>query len=653
MISILFSSIFAWPGDEKVLKESIVALLFSGPLTYSQLERLLLDQQTSNNNLPEILKKVSIHQQVGGFNDFTFASKPENKSSFCPHFWLYTPELREKAIEKMSSNNDIAVIGNMVNFSPSSPVSIEELMVLIKPALLTEFSDELADLVNSMEKKNIEAVLSLLHLTKSHEDGWMQRILFPKIDVLALETLKPLISKSDRLNAGKRSRDTSTESEDASLAFEARKRALKRLKTSQSSFKNILELTAGESHISTKIPLPLEGSCILCQENCDAGSESFGTLAYVRPGKLLNRHTSHLMISGCKHLVHRRCYRENLCKDSFNSCPLCNAVFNFYLPIVATEDSSFSDCTLEADSRLVDLESWINAGNLLSNLRRNYRLDCPEEEFKNSKTGFDSFLEALGQDEKFDVRWDMLITDIVAFLLHIKHYEQESRDYYQISHLFVSALASWISLGIDGEFPNLLEQIPAVLTARNDNCKVVDHSLKTIAVSFLLSMGRRYDINDALRIISLVAAAEVRSRECETGSPHDGLKIVEYYCVLLSLWFRIDYNAILARNDLYQWIRLDEAFFKDIVLFPSIENLIAKMAKNLGFSLMLYQPYDLIDLEIRYDKLLVQKNTIACISCGNRPHNPALCLICGEMVCANSYCCFENGIGECSTHKDR
>ncbi|KAF9180948.1 hypothetical protein BGZ51_005784 [Haplosporangium sp. Z 767] len=64
--------------------------------------------------------------------------------------------------------------------------------------------------------------------------------------------------------------------------------------------------------------------------------------------------------------------------------------------------------------------------------------------------------------------------------------------------------------------------------------------------------------------------------------------------------------------------------------------------------------YELVGLPRRLDALFEQSIKYICPKCNTVPHDPALCLCCGIIVCSQSFCCLEgldsDGRGECNTH---
>ncbi|KAG0036039.1 hypothetical protein BGZ82_004786 [Podila clonocystis] len=64
--------------------------------------------------------------------------------------------------------------------------------------------------------------------------------------------------------------------------------------------------------------------------------------------------------------------------------------------------------------------------------------------------------------------------------------------------------------------------------------------------------------------------------------------------------------------------------------------------------------YELVGLPRRLDALFEQSIKYICPKCNTVPHDPALCLCCGTIVCSQSFCCLDGvdheGRGECNTH---
>lgn len=60
--------------------------------------------------------------------------------------------------------------------------------------------------------------------------------------------------------------------------------------------------------------------------------------------------------------------------------------------------------------------------------------------------------------------------------------------------------------------------------------------------------------------------------------------------------------------------------------------------------------FELVGLPYRLDVLFELSNKRSCKNCKTTPPDPALCLICGELLCMQAFCCSEDGLGECYRH---
>ncbi|KAJ1666955.1 E3 ubiquitin-protein ligase ubr1 [Coemansia sp. RSA 1646] len=60
--------------------------------------------------------------------------------------------------------------------------------------------------------------------------------------------------------------------------------------------------------------------------------------------------------------------------------------------------------------------------------------------------------------------------------------------------------------------------------------------------------------------------------------------------------------------------------------------------------------FSLVELPDRFEDLFERSAKAFCPRCNGVPSDPALCLLCGTFICAQSFCCEEDGIGECNMH---
>ena len=67
-------------------------------------------------------------------------------------------------------------------------------------------------------------------------------------------------------------------------------------------------------------------------------------------------------------------------------------------------------------------------------------------------------------------------------------------------------------------------------------------------------------------------------------------------------------------------------------------------------------PYELVTLPHHFDELIEASTSRRCPNCNTVPADPAICLLCGQLVCQQSYCCMDSDggdeaqHGECNTH---
>ncbi|KAL2641840.1 hypothetical protein R1flu_009427 [Riccia fluitans] len=54
-----------------------------------------------------------------------------------------------------------------------------------------------------------------------------------------------------------------------------------------------------------------------------------------------------------------------------------------------------------------------------------------------------------------------------------------------------------------------------------------------------------------------------------------------------------------------------------------------------------------------FQELVLQNLKVACSNCQQVPLDPAVCLVCGNVFCHASKCCYVNGMGECYIHADK
>ncbi|KAI8141720.1 hypothetical protein BJV82DRAFT_645135 [Fennellomyces sp. T-0311] len=73
-------------------------------------------------------------------------------------------------------------------------------------------------------------------------------------------------------------------------------------------------------------------------------------------------------------------------------------------------------------------------------------------------------------------------------------------------------------------------------------------------------------------------------------------------------------------------------------------------SRLLDITLDLPTPLHLISLPKKLEQLIDESMRRICTKCGSVPSDPAVCLLCGTFVCAQSFCCAEDEEGECNLH---
>ena len=61
--------------------------------------------------------------------------------------------------------------------------------------------------------------------------------------------------------------------------------------------------------------------------------------------------------------------------------------------------------------------------------------------------------------------------------------------------------------------------------------------------------------------------------------------------------------------------------------------------------------FTLVDLPNNYTQVFNASMKVNCPNCKTAPRKRAMCLFCGRLLCCGSFCCQEDGIGECNLHK--
>ena len=59
-----------------------------------------------------------------------------------------------------------------------------------------------------------------------------------------------------------------------------------------------------------------------------------------------------------------------------------------------------------------------------------------------------------------------------------------------------------------------------------------------------------------------------------------------------------------------------------------------------------YSP-QLLQLPRQYDRIFQHYRHKTCSACNSQPKDPAICLVCGALLCSKERCCYQSGKFEC------
>ncbi|KAJ2888302.1 E3 ubiquitin-protein ligase ubr1 [Coemansia asiatica] len=99
-------------------------------------------------------------------------------------------------------------------------------------------------------------------------------------------------------------------------------------------------------------------------------------------------------------------------------------------------------------------------------------------------------------------------------------------------------------------------------------------------------------------------------------------------------------------------VHLAESWLRELSLFRRRHKSPVSLGAGYTMAIPMSMPtlYSLVELPDRFEVLFERSAKAFCPRCNGVPSDPALCLLCGGFVCAQSFCCEEDGIGECNMH---
>ena len=120
---------------------------------------------------------------------------------------------------------------------------------------------------------------------------------------------------------------------------------------------------------------------------------------------------------------------------------------------------------------------------------------------------------------------------------------------------------------------------------------------------------------------------------------------IEYFCDLLQLPSIV---SICSNNT------VNDNYISKIVSFWCEElKCVLDRQKDDVLNSEVYSPlpFELLKLPEQFNSIIEDPEMFTCKNCETPPKEPALCLLCGVILCSQSYCCSgENLKGECTIH---
>lgn len=589
-------------------KEILTAILLTGPKTYSELEAILPSEIFENDTLDDLLKDEIDIRPSHDFNDSIFCNRSSIDQKFCPFYWLYTPELRESGLE--FNAKQVTPLQLIDNIQSSSSVSLMELS-LMSHVLETEFLHKLSSRLISSDSTSVQDLgLALVCLS------------FGKISCSTIHKMELLGSTVDQLTL-RLSLDTHTQLTPNALAANAKRRAIEKLKSRQLVFDDVAPVQdmnpiSAEDNTSK---YPLHGSCVVCQELCQ--DLAFGALARMSASVTIGKCLSTSCLSTCRHLIHLNCFKCLYGSKSSGVCPLCNAAFNMYLPVLP------DDYSIRQQDSLYPAFDIIGSGEL-DLLNRNHS-SLNESERLHVGFGYTSFMKAAGAHAPSSPSsWLKFFEDAVSQLKLITGHGYSLGDHLFASRLLVKLISCWTDLGIDENIKMAKERafvsLLSVLDVHKfDSSLTLNISILSLFLPFVLSHCEQSKLEGLMNGYMLCCRI---ADKCFTPSlALEQKQLLKY--------------ALKLRCDTANLEMLIESSSSKSSLVQQYHGCVRQSScSEVAF----------FELPDRYDRLLVKHEGFCCAKCTSRPTEPALCLLCGRILCARAYCCFREDQGECSSH---
>ncbi|KAJ2596788.1 E3 ubiquitin-protein ligase ubr1 [Coemansia sp. RSA 1721] len=215
----------------------------------------------------------------------------------------------------------------------------------------------------------------------------------------------------------------------------------------------------------------------------------------------------------------------------------------------------------------------------------------------------------------------------------------------------IQSLVVWVIRQLQGNEGNeeALERLKAAA-----NPVTVAKLVTTLMLPFLRRVALLFYLQYGVDIAS--EAPWLLSERQRASSSEDSQQVLsqsEPECArLLKLLHLPNIHQILDVRTQKNTVLLAEGWLRDLRSFRRRHKSPISLGAGYTMAIPMSMPtlYSLVELPDRFEVLFERSAKAFCPRCTGVPSDPALCLLCGGFVCAQSFCCEEDGIGECNMH---
>ena len=438
------------------------------------------------------------------------------------------------------------------------------------------------------------------------------------------------------------------------MAKKRQEMLLEKMRAKQAKFQSTIPV---DTTTSSKESIG-DASCAMCRIS---NEEQLVAISYCAPGNSVSR-TSGIgantlavpvapYISSCLHVVHASCWQEHVQASSRRSirgdfflvrddagevqCPVCRSLSNCAIPILRDENiENVREAILDMGQRILDI-TRANLGNdEMSDLWLN-RTHKPWRPIIVNPP-IDAIMEATLNELVLSVslaphRINSGSDSLLSYFVRCLKRHERSRE-----------TSDWFVWDKDPR------------SAWTTDC-----------ARLLLESGVYDDVEFACKIFAL-RYVQLTSRESSSSTV---VSVEMARLGLLISWIMITANHdSFSETDINRIAYLPENADEQMMVIesvlglsgwrqeiPHIETVLSREVVDVVMNPARGGLIDFIDLPEKFVDLVHQTLKMKCKRCNTRPADPAICLLCGEMVCLDADCCRggdqeDLGEGECTQH---